>query len=119
MPRKDVPALLASTDICLVPLHDVPLFCSFIPSKMFECFAAGKAVVGAVRGAAAEILTVAGAVVIELENSIALADAIGDLGCRPRPKGPAGSSGSAPRGRPIRSPVPANGYHAILPDVLP
>ena len=36
------PALLAAADICLVPLRDVPLFASFIPSKMFEYLAAGK-----------------------------------------------------------------------------
>ena len=39
-----MPALLAAADICLVPLRDVPLFATFIPSKMFEYLAAGKAV---------------------------------------------------------------------------
>ena len=35
-----------------MPLRDVPLFATFIPSKMFEYLAAGKAVIGAVAGEA-------------------------------------------------------------------
>ena len=42
VPHEEVPALLAAADICLVPLRDVPLFATFIPSKMFEYLAAGK-----------------------------------------------------------------------------
>ena len=64
MPHEQVPALLAAADICLVPLRDVPLFSAFIPSKMFEYLAAGKAVVGAVTGEAAQILREAGAWVV-------------------------------------------------------
>jgi glycosyltransferase involved in cell wall biosynthesis len=76
VPHAEVPALLAVADICLVPLRDVPLFSAFIPSKMFECLAAGKAVVGAVAGEAAQILAEAGAVVVPPEDNAALADAI-------------------------------------------
>ena len=42
VPHDEVPALLAAADICLVPLRDVPLFATFIPSKMFEYLAAGQ-----------------------------------------------------------------------------
>jgi len=79
VPHDEVPTLLAAADICLVPLRDVPLFSTFIPSKMFEYLAAGKAVVGAVAGEAAEILRDAGAVVVPPEDSAALADAIRGL----------------------------------------
>ncbi len=77
-----VPALLAAADICLVPLRDVPLFSSFIPSKMFEYLAAGKPVVGAVAGEAAQIRREAGAWVVPPEDShapwrTAIADARG------------------------------------------
>ena len=65
VPHAEVPALLAAADICLVPLRDVPLFSTFIPSKMFEYLAAGQAVIGAVTGEAARILDEAGAVVVE------------------------------------------------------
>ncbi|HEX7167615.1 MAG TPA: glycosyltransferase family 4 protein [Acidimicrobiales bacterium] len=79
VPRAEVPALVAAADICLVPLRDVPLFSTFIPSKMFEYLAAGKAIVGAVRGEPAGILRDAGAVVVEPENSASIADAIRQL----------------------------------------
>lgn len=77
--RHEVPALLAAADVCLVPLRDVPLFASFIPSKMFECFAAGRAVVGAVRGEPAQILADAGAIVVEPEDATAIAGAVREL----------------------------------------
>ena len=69
VPYENVPALLAAADICLVPLRDVPLFATFIPSKMFEYLAAGKAVIGSVTGEAAQILREAGAVVVPPESA--------------------------------------------------
>ncbi len=83
VPHEEVPALLAAADICLVPLRDVPLFSTFIPSKMFEYLAAGKAVIGAVTGEAAQILREAGAVVVPPGDSAALADAIRALAADP------------------------------------
>jgi glycosyltransferase involved in cell wall biosynthesis len=79
VPRDLVPDLLAAADICLVPLRDIPLFSTFIPSKIFEYFAAGKAVIGALRGEAAAILHEAGAVVVEPGDPVALAAAIAEL----------------------------------------
>lgn len=81
--REEVPRLLASADICLVPLRDVPLFKSFIPSKMFEFMAAGKAIVGSVRGESARILEAAGAAVVEPEDPDALAKAVRELAVDP------------------------------------
>lgn len=79
VPRNEVARLLAAADICLAPLRDVPLFSTFIPSKIFEYFGAGKAVIGAVRGEPAEILAAAGATVVPPEDPAALAEAIRDL----------------------------------------
>jgi hypothetical protein len=79
VPWDEVPGLLAAADICLVPLRNVPLFSTFIPSKIFEYFAAGKAVIGALRGEAAEILRDAGALVVEPGDPAALAGAIAEL----------------------------------------
>jgi len=76
VPRGQVPMLIAAADICLVPLRDVPLFASFIPSKIFEYLGAGKAVIGSVAGESAEILRQAGAVVVSPEDPAQLADAI-------------------------------------------
>ncbi len=64
-------------DVCLVPLRDVPLFDSFIPSKMFEIMAMARPIVASVRGEAARILRTSGsALVVDPENSQALAQSI-------------------------------------------
>ena len=84
VPHEQVPALLAAADICVVPLRDVPLFSAFIPSKMFEYLAAGKPVVAAVAGEAAQILREAGAWVVPPADSDALAEAIRALAADPQ-----------------------------------
>lgn len=79
VPRERVPAVIAAADVCLVALRDVPLFSTFIPSKMFEYLGAGKAVIGSVRGEAACILGEAGAMVVPPEDPTALAEALREL----------------------------------------
>jgi hypothetical protein len=93
LPHEQVPALLAAADICLVPLRDVPLFSSFIPSKMFEYLAAGKPVVGALAGEAAQILREAGAWVVPAGDSEALAAAIRTLAADPQRRQVMGQQG--------------------------
>jgi glycosyltransferase involved in cell wall biosynthesis len=93
VPRHEVPALLAAADICLVPLRDVPLFSTFIPSKIFEYLAAEKAVLGAVRGEPADILRAAGAVVVEPEDVEAIAGGILDLAANPERRKSMGARG--------------------------
>ena len=95
VPHDEVPALLAAADICLVPLRDVPLFATFIPSKLFEYLAAGRPVVGAVTGEAAQILTEAGAVVVAPEDDAALADEIRALVADPERRALMGKQGRA------------------------
>ena len=93
VPHDQVPALLAAVDICLIPLRDIPLFSSFIPSKIFECLAVGRPVVGAVTGEAAQILREAGAQVVPPEDSTALADAIETLAADPQRRETMGREG--------------------------
>jgi glycosyltransferase involved in cell wall biosynthesis len=95
VPPDQVPALLAAADICLVPLRDVPLFATFIPSKMFEYLAAAKPVIGSVAGEPAQILREAGAVVVPPEDSEALAGAVGSLADDPPRRAAMGSRGRA------------------------
>jgi len=93
VPGAEVPGLLAAADICLVPLRDVPLFSSFIPSKIFEYLAAGKAVVGSVAGEPAAILGDAGAVVVGPEDPERLAASIRSLAADPERRRKMGEEG--------------------------
>lgn len=93
--RDEIPGLLAAADICLVPLRDVPLFDTFIPSKMFELLAAGRPVIGSVRGEAARILTEAGAVVVPPEDPASLAEAVRALAGKPARRAEMGRDGRA------------------------
>jgi glycosyltransferase involved in cell wall biosynthesis len=93
VPNAEMPGLLAAADICLVPLRQVPLFAAFIPSKMFEYLAAGKAVIGSVAGEAAQLLREAGALVVPPEDSAALADAIRALAADPDRRAAMGQAG--------------------------
>ncbi len=95
VPHEEVPPLLAAADICLVPLRDVPLFATFIPSKMFEYLAAGQAVIGSVTGEAGQILREAGALVVPPEDSVALADAVRELAISPQRRRAMGRAGRA------------------------
>ena len=83
VPRDEVPDLIAAADVCLVPLRDVPLFESFIPSKLFEYLAMGKAVVGSLRGESAKILCEAGGMVVPPEDPQAMAAAVRHLATEP------------------------------------
>lgn len=81
--REEVPELLQAADVGLVPLRDVPLFSTFIPSKMFEMLAAGIPVVGSVTGEAAQLLGDAGAWVVRPEDSEAIAKAVAEVLAHP------------------------------------
>jgi hypothetical protein len=82
--KDQVREFYALADVCLVPLRDIPLFDTFIPSKMFEIMAMAKPIVGSLRGEAADILRRSGCgVVVEPEDSRAVAQAILRLYHRP------------------------------------
>ena len=75
--KDAVKEFYALADVCLVPLRDIPLFETFIPSKMFEMMAMARPIVASVRGEAAEILRQSGgAMVVEPEDSSSIAQAI-------------------------------------------
>jgi glycosyltransferase involved in cell wall biosynthesis len=75
--KERVKEFYALADVCLVPLRDIPLFDTFIPSKMFEIMSMAKPIVGSLRGEAADILRRSGgAIVVEPEDGSAVAQAI-------------------------------------------
>jgi glycosyltransferase involved in cell wall biosynthesis len=75
--RNEVRQFYALADVCLVPLRDVPLFETFIPSKMFEIMAMSRPIVASVSGETADILQQSGAaIVVRPEDSRAIAESI-------------------------------------------
>jgi glycosyltransferase involved in cell wall biosynthesis len=94
--KADVPGLYAAADVCLVPLRDVPLFESFVPSKLFEVLAAGRPVIGAVRGEARAILARSGgALLVDPERGDQLAEAVSQLRADPALRAELGRRGRA------------------------
>jgi glycosyltransferase involved in cell wall biosynthesis len=76
-PRARVPDFYRAADACLVPLRDVPLFRTFIPSKMFEIMGCARPIVGSVAGEARAILERSGAALIaEPEDADGIAAAV-------------------------------------------
>ncbi|MBN1931061.1 MAG: glycosyltransferase family 4 protein [Desulfobacterales bacterium] len=75
--KEGVRKFYAIADVCLVPLRDIPLFETFIPSKMFEIMAMECPIVASLKGEAANILRRSGsAIVVSPEDSHEIRDAI-------------------------------------------
>ncbi|MEB3330043.1 MAG: glycosyltransferase family 4 protein [Candidatus Sericytochromatia bacterium] len=80
VPKDQVPACYAAADVCFVPLRDIPLFDSFIPSKIFEILGCARPIIGSVEGEPAEILVASGAArVVKPEDVDALVAALGAM----------------------------------------
>lgn len=116
--RDQVPGIIAASDICLVPLRDVPLFSTFIPSKMFEFLAMEKAVIGGLRGEAAEILAQAGGYVVEPEDPHQLAEAILKLALDPELRESMGKEGGAFVRKNFNRRELAEKYHRLLESLV-
>jgi glycosyltransferase involved in cell wall biosynthesis len=96
VPKSDVPGLYAAADVCLVPLRDVPIFQTFVPSKLFEVLAAGRPIVGAVRGEARHILKRSGgALLVAPEDGAGIAAAVQMLRADPEVRAELGRRGRA------------------------
>jgi len=75
--KEGVKALYSIADVCLVPLRNITLFNSFIPSKMFEMMAMGRPMVASLSGESAEIVNKSGGgIIVEPENAEAVAQAV-------------------------------------------
>lgn len=118
VPREQVPELVAAADICLVPLRDLPLFSTFIPSKIFEFLGSGKAIVGSVRGEPAAILREAGASVVDPEAVEDIAGAIRQLAGDPSRRREMGARGRAYVERHFDRERLADSYRELLQAVV-
>jgi len=84
----------AMSDLCLVPLRDIPLFDAFIPSKIFEIMSVGRPILASLRGEAAEILRRSGsAEIVAPGDGAAIADGIRRLYLDPAHRREMASSG--------------------------
>ena len=84
LPKEEMPAILAATDVCLVHLRKVDLFKRVMPSKIFEMAAMKRPIILGVAGHAAKLLQTANAgVCIEPENARELVDAVCTLASDP------------------------------------
>lgn len=83
-PRERIPALISTSDACLVLLKKTDVFKTVIPTKMLEFMSCARPVILGVDGQARQILEEAGAgIVIEPENAEALVSAIQQLSANP------------------------------------
>src|SRR5262249_35433894 len=96
VPRAQVPGVYAASDIAIVPLRDVPIFSTFVPSKLFELLAAGRPIVGAVRGEARAILECSGAALLaEPGDGASVATAVARLAADAELRAKLGARGRA------------------------
>ena len=80
MPKEAMPAVLASSDACLVHLRGCKLFETVVPSKLFEIMAMERPIIMGVKGGARSIIKEAGAgVMMEPDCPESLIDAIRHL----------------------------------------
>lgn len=49
-PKKEMPCVIAATDVCLAILQDIPMFHTTYPNKVFDYMAAGRATVLVIDG---------------------------------------------------------------------
>ena len=76
-PKPLIPALLATSNACLVHLRKQELFRTVLPSKLFEAAAMARPVILGVQGSAAELLAAMnGGICIEPENDEELVAAL-------------------------------------------
>ncbi len=82
--KSAIPALLRSVDICFIHLKQSDLFKTVLPSKLFEAFAVGRAVILGVDGNARKVLEEAQAgLFVEPGNAPALIDALKQMRDKP------------------------------------
>ncbi|MBT2689218.1 glycosyltransferase family 4 protein [Bacillus sp. ISL-47] len=76
-PKEMIPEFYNTSDISLIPLKNIELFKTFIPSKMFEIMACGVPIVASLEGEAADILNESQAAeVVKPDNSEEIIQAI-------------------------------------------
>ena len=78
--KKDMPMVVASADVCLAILQDIPMFRTTYPNKVFDYMAAGRATVLVIDGVSRDLIeTSNGGVFVQPGNDEILANTILEL----------------------------------------
>jgi len=76
-PKKEMPFVIASSDVCLAILQNVPMFRTTYPNKVFDYMAAARATVLVIDGVIREVIESSnGGVFVEPANHELLAETI-------------------------------------------
>lgn len=79
-PKKEMPRVIASADVCLAILQDIPMFRTTYPNKVFDYMAAGRATVLVIDGITRDLIESSyGGVFVQPNDDKGLADTILDL----------------------------------------
>jgi glycosyltransferase involved in cell wall biosynthesis len=84
-PKKEMPGVIAASDVCLAILQDIPMFRTTYPNKVFDYMAAGRATVLVIDGVIRAILEESrGGVFVQPGNDEQLANSILELSRNPQ-----------------------------------
>jgi len=79
-PKKEMPQVIASADVCLAILQDIPMFRTTYPNKVFDYMAAGRATVLVIDGVSRGLIESSnGGVFVQPGDDIMLAEKILEL----------------------------------------
>ncbi len=83
-PKRDMPKIVASADVCLAILQDVPMFRTTYPNKVFDYMAAGRATVLVIDGVSRKLIEDSyGGAYVQPNDDKQLAETILDLSKNP------------------------------------
>lgn len=84
-PKKEMPCVVASADVCLAILQDIPMFRTTYPNKVFDYMAAGRATVLVIDGVSRTLIESSnGGVFVQPGNDEQLAKTIHELSQDPQ-----------------------------------
>jgi glycosyltransferase involved in cell wall biosynthesis len=117
--KERVRDFYAACDVAVAPLRNIPLFETFLPSKIFEIMSMSRPVIGAFAGEAASILNASGGgIVVAPEDGTGMADAIRTLRADPALRARLGASGRDFVSREYSRRSLAAKYEAVLADAV-
>lgn len=84
-PKKEMPNVLAASDVCLAILQDIPMFRATYPNKVFDYMAAGRATALVIDGVIREVIeTSGGGIFVQPGNDGQLAKTILEMANDPQ-----------------------------------